>query len=328
VTAEPAPDQASLEAATELASKAPEPAVCDNVLFGTAGWTDPTLVKSGLFYPRGTKTAKDRLAHYGKHFSLVEVDATYYTILPPEMAERWIETTPDRFVFDVKAHPVLTGHPVDTTRLPGDLRLALAESGHEGRRVYPDKIPGELRAEMERRFRAFLDVLLAKDRLGALLLQFPPWFQSTKGNAREIEGVAQRLAGIPLSVEFRHPSWVEAGRRDRVFDMLRALRASYVIVDEPDVATGGVPAVLAVTNPDLAIVRFHGHNVAGWRKGTTVQQRFDYLYSPEELKAWVSPVRKLAGEAKKVHAVFNNCVRNYAVLDAKGLSVLLEGGES
>jgi uncharacterized protein YecE (DUF72 family) len=320
----PAPHDTILEAATELASRAPEPAVAGNVSFGTAGWTEPTLVKSGLFYPRGVKTAKDRLAHYGKHFSLVEVDATYYTILPPETAERWLETTPEGFVFDVKAHPILTGHPVDTTRLSGDLRVALAESGHEGRRVYPDKIPADLRAEMERRFRAFLQVLLDGGRLGALLLQFPPWFQSTKGNARELENVAGRLEGVPLSVEFRHPSWVESARRDRVFDMLRALGASYVVVDEPDVKNGGVPPVVAVTNPELAIVRFHGHNVAGWRKGSTVQERFDYLYSPDELKAWVAPVKRLAAEAKKVHAVFNNCVRNYAVLDAKGLSVLLE----
>lgn len=324
MTAERAPDEALLEAATELASKAPEPAVSGNVLFGTAGWTEPTLLKSGLFYPRGLKTAKDRLEHYGKHFRLVEVDATYYTLLPPEMAERWLATTPSNFVFDVKAHPILTGHPVDATRLPGDLRTALAESGHEGRRVYPDKVPGALRAEMERRFRAFLDVFIEKGRLGALLLQFPPWFQSTKGNARAIEAAAHRLEGVPISVEFRHPSWVEPARQGRVFDMLRAIGASYVVVDEPDVATGGVPVVPVVTNPELAIVRFHGHNAAGWRKGTTVQQRFDYLYSPEELKAWVAPVKKLAGEAKQVHAVFNNCVRNYAVLDAKGLAVLLE----
>ncbi len=96
-------------------------------------------------------------------------------------------------------------------------------------------------------------------------------------------------------------------------------------MDEPDVKQGGVPPLTVVTSPRLALVRFHGKNVSGWeKKGASVQERFDWLYSEEELRAWTAPVRRLAGEAKEVHALFNNCVRNYAVVNAKGLSVLLE----
>jgi uncharacterized protein YecE (DUF72 family) len=324
VTPEAEPDPARLAAATELASRAREPALARNVLFGTAGWTDPSLVKSGLFYPRGTKASKDRLAHYARHFSLVEVDATYYTLLPPEMAERWIAATPAHFVFDVKAHPILTGHPIDTARLPGDIRASLGQRGVEETRLYPHQLPTDVHVEIERRFREFIDVFVNGARLGAVLLQFPPWFQATRGHARVIEDVCRRWESIPVSVEFRHSSWVEASRRERVFSMLRELRASYVVVDEPEAAIGGVPAVPMVTNPELAIVRFHGQNAAGWRRGASVAERFRYLYAPEELAAWTLPVKRLAAEAKKVHAVFNNCVRNYAVVGAKGLSVLLE----
>jgi uncharacterized protein YecE (DUF72 family) len=326
VTGGASPDAELDGAATALAERAPEPAVAGNVLCGTAGWIHPSLVKSGLFYPKGMKTSKDRLAHYAAHFPFVEVDASYYTILPPDMAARWVDLTPEHFIFDVKAFPIFTGHPVDASRLPKDLREELERSGHEGRRIYPDKLPEAVRAEMERRFRMFLDVFIARERLGALLLQFPPWFQSTRKNARTIEETAERLEGIPLAVEFRHPSWVEDARKDRVFDMLRAIGASYVVVDEPVAEIGNVPPIAVVTNPELAVVRFHGQNAAAWRRGTSVAERFRYLYSPEELKAWVAPVRELAKEAKKVHAVFNNCVRNYAVLDAKGLAVLLEEG--
>jgi uncharacterized protein YecE (DUF72 family) len=84
---------------------------------------------------------------------------------------------------------------------------------------------------------------------------------------------------------------------------------------------------VTVTNPRLALVRFHGQNRAGWdKKGASVLERFDYLYRPAELGAWVEPVRRLASEAETVHAVFNNCVRNYAVLNAKDLAFLV--GES
>ena len=127
-----------------------------------------------------------------------------------------------------------------------------------------------------------------------------------------------------MSVEFRHPSWLAEDRRARVFELLAAHRLSYVCVDEPPVPGGGVPPVVQVTNPELSLLRFHGHNRAGWQTpGASVHQRFDYLYSPAELAAWVQPTRLLARESKRVHALFNNCVRNYAVLGAKGLSVLL-----
>jgi uncharacterized protein YecE (DUF72 family) len=319
----PEPDPRVYAEAEGLAGRAPEPALADNVAFGTAGWTDKTLLASGLFYPKDTTSAEARLRHYAHHFQLVEVDATYYTLLPPEVAEHWVAWTPDHFVFDVKAHPIVTGHPVDVTRLPGELKRALEQAGHE-KRVYPERMPLEIASEIEGRFRALVEPLSRAGKLGCVMAQFPPWFSATRGNARRIEALAERWAGVPLSVEFRHKSWLSPERRERVLDLLRAHRLAYVCVDEPDVQAGGVPPIAAVTNPELALVRFHGHNRAGWsKKGASVHERFDYLYAPEELARWVEPVKQLSREAKHVHALFNNCVRNYAVLGAKGLSVLL-----
>jgi uncharacterized protein YecE (DUF72 family) len=184
----------------------------------------------------------------------------------------------------------------------------------------------ESRDEMERRFFEFVEPLETAIRLGCVMLQFPPWFHATRANARRIEAIRERFPAIPFAVEVRHSSWLAESRRARLFDLLGAARMSYVAVDEPDVASGGVPPVTAVTDPELAVVRFHGQNAAGWRRGASVAERFDYLYRPGELGAWVGPVRRLAGEARTVHAVFNNCVRDYAVLGAKGLAVLLEDG--
>jgi uncharacterized protein YecE (DUF72 family) len=80
-----------------------------------------------------------------------------------------------------------------------------------------------------------------------------------------------------------------------------------VVVDAPKTeAKNLVPTVLAVTGP-VAYVRFHGRNADTWNKrGGSAAERFDYLYSEEELREWVPPLRKLAEEARSAYAMFNN----------------------
>ncbi len=101
--------------------------------------------------------------------------------------------------------------------MPSDLKQALIACGHE-RRVTPERLPQELAEEIEVRFRALCEPLRAAGRLGCVMLQFPPWFSATRGNARRIERVAERWQGVPLSVEFRNRSWLSPERRQRVFD--------------------------------------------------------------------------------------------------------------
>jgi uncharacterized protein YecE (DUF72 family) len=54
-------------------------------------------------------------------------------------------------------------------------------------------------------------------------------------------------------------------------------------------------------------VRFHGRNADTWNKRVrTAAERFDYLYSDEELGEWVEPLRELAGQSQEAYAFFNN----------------------
>ncbi|MBM4364288.1 MAG: DUF72 domain-containing protein, partial [Deltaproteobacteria bacterium] len=150
-----------------LARSAPEPAAVGGVAFGTAGWTDPSLVRGQLFYPRGTSTARGRLEHYARHFSLVEVDATYYALPDPAQVAKWIDRTPRGFRFDVKAHASLTGHPIDVARLPSDLRVLVRAPGEATGRVPSRDLPDEVARELERRFREAVAPLERAGRLGA-----------------------------------------------------------------------------------------------------------------------------------------------------------------
>ncbi len=321
--APPAPDPELDHAARELAAQAPSPARAGAVVFGTAGWTDPTLLSCGSFYPDSVRNAADRLRFYAEHFPLVEVDATYYAIPSVAVAERWAARTPPGFVFDIKAHPVFTGHPIERTRLPKDVMAALEGVRPDQRRLYPKDVPEEVRTDLIARFCDVLAPLRSSGKLGCVMVQLPPWTTATRGAARQLERLPELLPNVRIAVELRHGSWLEASRRERVFDLLTCHGLAYVCVDEPDVLGGGVPPVVQATRPDLAIVRFHGHNVQGWRRGASVQERFHYLYAPEELRAWAQPVKSLADASSEVHAVFNNCVRDFAVLNAKGLAALV-----
>ncbi len=319
----PAPPPELYAEATALAQGAPEPALLGHVRFGTAGWSDASLSRDALFYPKTVKTAEARLRHYAAHFPLVEVDATYYALLSSETVARWVEWTPASFQFDVKAHPVFTGHPLEPERLPAEITAALPPA-EPGKRWYADALPRELARDLEQRYFASLAPMIDAGRLTSILLQFPPWFEATRGNARALEALRSRYPEAPFSVEFRHRSWLLPERRERVADLLRAQHFSYVVVDEPDVERGGVPPLCLVTSSRLAVLRFHGQNRRAWQNPrATVAERFNYLYARPELAAWAEAVRRMAGEAENVHAVFNNCVHNYAILNAKSLAVLM-----
>jgi uncharacterized protein YecE (DUF72 family) len=316
-----------LARATALASRAPAPARLGRVRAGTAGWTDPSLSKSQRFYPRGVSSAEERLKFYSSQFSLVEVDSSYYALPSPLNARRWVERTANDFIFNVKAYAPLTQHPMEPSRLPSGIRRVLPDELLEKPRLYPKDLPNEVMDAIWEQFKRALDPLQEAHKLGCVLLQFPPWFTATRGNARVIEDCRERLSRYPVAIEFRHASWGAPERLVRVIDFLRALGAAYVVVDEPQGKASSMPPAVLVADPRLAVVRFHGRRTETWDVHASVAEKFDYLYDPAELEPWAPNVARLAGEAEQVHVVFNNCVQNYAVLGAKGLVALLARSE-
>jgi uncharacterized protein YecE (DUF72 family) len=266
---------------------------------GTCSWADESLSK--YWYPRGTKPA-ERLPYYAEHFDTVEVDSTYYSLPVEEMVERWAERTPEGFVMHVKAFSVMTRHPVKVEQLPPDLRDAV--SLDERGRVEPPS--REVRAEVFRRFRAALEPLRASGKLGGLLFQLPPYTVFKPSSLEYLEWAKEQLAGDELMVEFRHASWLDEENRAETLGFLERLGATHVIVDAPrTTARNVVPTVLALTSPTL-YVRFHGRNAETWNKrGGGAQERFDHLYSKDELREWAEPLRELAGHADQAYALMN-----------------------
>jgi uncharacterized protein YecE (DUF72 family) len=164
--------------------------------------------------------------------------------------------------------------------------------------------------------------LAESGKLGAILLQYPAWFTPKRDNRQELVRARERLREYPVCVEFRAPAWLGPDDVDATVGVLRDHRLALVVVDAPSVS--GLAAVLEVTDPELAVVRFHGRSDSTWNgRATTAAERFRYLYEPGELREWAPRLRELAGSARRVHALMNNCYQDYGVRNAQQLQELL-----
>ncbi|HEX3389733.1 MAG TPA: DUF72 domain-containing protein [Streptosporangiaceae bacterium] len=289
------------------------------VRVGTASWTDRTLLESG-WYPPEADTPEKRLRYYARQFGLVEVDATYYALPAEQTAAAWAARTPAGFIFNVKAFSLFTQHPTRVAALPKDLRPAVEKTGKD--RVYLKDVDPAVADEAWQRFLAALEPLHQAGKLGAILLQFPPWFPIGRARKDYILACAQRVAPRRVCVEFRNHTWMTPDNQRETLDFLTRHRLPYVSVDMPQGYRDSIPPVLAATASDLAVVRLHGHSEKWDSKD--IHERFGYRYSDGELEEWAPRIAALARDAQETHVLFNNCYRDYAQANARQLAGLLK----
>jgi uncharacterized protein YecE (DUF72 family) len=294
------------------------------VLVGTCSWTDKTLTEETDWYPRRSMTAEERLKFYASRFPIVEVDSTYYFPPSPQLARTWVDRTPKRFVMNVKAYSLLTGHPTRPASLWRDLRDELPADVAAKRNLYAHHLEPDALDEVWSRFVDALRPLVKAGKLGAVLMQYPSWFVPKRDNRDELGRMRERMGDLPVCVELRAPTWFRSRDRARTLDLLRDLQLSLVVVDAPK--TSKLPTVLEVTTDDLAVVRFHGRADDTWSARTgTAAERFNYLYSKQQLRPWAKKLESLTDQAREVHALMNNCYQDYGVRNAADLRAMLDG---
>jgi uncharacterized protein YecE (DUF72 family) len=242
------------------------------VAVGTCGYSYSEWVDAG-FYPPGTRSAA-MLGLYGRSFSVVELNYTWYQMARAEALERMVSAAPPHLHFAAKLTRTMTHERDDQWRQ----QLALYRQG-----IAP----------------------LGK-RLLAVLVQLPPEFERSVANRSYLAALLDGLAGLPTAVEFRHRSWAV----DPVFAELSRRRVTLVTVDAPTLP-GLFPALDVITNPELFYARFHGRNLEGWRSGN-MQKKFNYDYRAEELDAWCAAHLPMLGRAASGIIMFNNHVRAQA----------------
>jgi uncharacterized protein YecE (DUF72 family) len=257
---------------------------------GTCGFSYRDWI--GTFYPTGIKSL-EMLPYYAERFAAVEIDSTYYAIPRPALFESMDRRTPASFRFTVKA-------PGSVTHIP------------------PDAAPAG--ADMKS-FRECVEPLVRSKKLGAVLAQFPHSFRPGPAAYARLEELVAAWPDLDLVAEFRHRSW----QADRTLVRLRALGVGICNVDEPRFASLMHPGSEVTSH--IGYVRFHGRNYGKWwKQDRQPSERYDYLYSKEELGEWVGRIAAVEERARDTYVFFNNHRLGKAAANAQDLAGMLSAG--
>jgi uncharacterized protein YecE (DUF72 family) len=233
--------------------------------------------------------------YLAQFFDTIEINTSFYGPIRPEHAKFWLEKVKanERFVFTAKL----------LQRFTHELTATAAD---------------------EKEVRAGFDVLRAAGRLGAVLLQFPFAFHRTEENSTYLEKLLKRFADYPLVVEVRHATWSVP----EVFALLRERGAGFCNIDQPLIGRSLKPS--AETTAPVGYVRLHGRRFDTWftdDPDVPRHERYNYLYSTDELKPWADRVKQVAEDASDVYVVANNHYQGKAAVNALELIAMLNGAK-
>jgi uncharacterized protein YecE (DUF72 family) len=273
-----------------------------DIRVGTSGWNYPSGkgTWNGVFYPPKTRARGapklDELAFYAQHFDTVEINSSFYGVPAPETTKGWASRTPAGFEFSLKLFQKFT-HP----------EMFHKASGQD---------PWDLGRKDVDEFRRAIDPLASAEKLGALLAQFPASFKNEPDSRGYLEWLLERFKDYRVAVELRHRSWSD----DPVetLSLLGSTNAAWTQIDEPKFRLS-IRQDLRPNVKSFYYLRLHGRNAANWWKHDKSEDRYNYLYSTEELEPFAEAVEEASRKVKKAYLYANNhfsakSVANAAIL--------------
>ena len=243
--------------------------------FGPAGWSYSDW--KGIFYPKRKPRGFSEPAYIAEFFDTIEINTSFYNPLNPDHCRLWIEqvSANPRFLFTAKLWQRFT-HEIGAT---------VAD---------------------EKSVRSGFDVLREQQKLGAVLLQFPFSFHNNKENFARLRELLSQFKDYPLVVEVRHATWNDKS----FYDLLAGCSVGFCNIDQPIIGRSLEPSEL-VTSP-IGYVRFHGRRYDTWFSEdpedpeVPAYERYNYLYTKEELEPWAQRVEKVEEESKSTYVITNN----------------------
>jgi uncharacterized protein YecE (DUF72 family) len=263
------------------------PAATPSIRIGPAGWSYKDW-EGTVYPPHGSKF--DPLGYLAGYFDTIEINSPFYRIPPPNHARSWVRR--------VSANPDF--------RFTTKIFRGFTHEKH-------DLAPADLDA-----FRRYLDPLMEADRLGAILIQFPWSFRNTDESRERLVQLFDAFDAYPKALEVRHLTF----QNEAFYEFLAERDVSWVNVDQPLFHDSVKPAD-TVTGP-VGYARLHGRNYEKWFAHAESWERYNYLYSEEELAPWVERIGKMA-QNKDTYVITNNHFRGQAVVNAGELDRALGG---
>jgi uncharacterized protein YecE (DUF72 family) len=249
---------------------------------GTAGWSYEDW--AGIVYPARKERGFHPLAFLAGFINVVEINSTFYRTPPLSMSLHWIKRVEpfSDFLFTVKVHQAFTHDRESWTQKDVD------------------------------DFKLGIEPLCVRDRLASLLFQFPWSFIGSPAHRDYLLRLFRIFSGYPMTVEVRHSSWDDPG----FYRLLAENRVCFCNIDQPVLHNSIKPSAVA-TIPDFSYVRLHGRNTKDWfREGAGRDERYNYLYSRDELEVWIERIKQLGRNTQKVFVITNNHYRGQALANA------------
>ena len=261
------------------------------VRVGLAGWSYDDW--NGIVYPAPRPRDFHEVKFLAQYFDTIEINTSFYQPLRPHLAEQWLTRVAENpgFLFTAKMWQKLTHEPDST-------------------------------AADEQLVRAGFEPLRDAGKLGAVLLQFPFSFHHTPETLARLKRLLHNFREYPLVVEVRHASWA----RPDFYEFLEERGVGFCNIDQPVIGKSMKPTERA-TSP-VGYFRLHGRRYDTWFSDDPAvpsYERYNYLYSEEELRPWANRVEHVAENAEKTFVIANNHYLGKAVVNALQLIHLLRG---
>lgn len=259
------------------------------IKIGPAGWSYKDW--NGIVYPPSPGPDFDPLAYLAKFFDTIEINSSFYRSPAAATAKKWAARVAANanFRFTAKLHKAFT------------------------------HARGKASAADEMEFRAGIDPLAEAEKLGAILIQFPWSFKNELEERQYLVHLLERFKDYPRVLEIRHASW----NSPVIYQILEELGVGFCNIDQPLFAKSIKPSANITSR--IGYVRLHGRNYQNWfRENAGVEERYDYLYSPEELEPWIDRIKEVAKQTRETYVITNNHFRGQAVINALEVKAVIE----
>jgi uncharacterized protein YecE (DUF72 family) len=260
-----------------------------NIYVGPAGWSYKDW--NSIVYPTKRPKGFHEAEFLARIFDTIEINTSFYYPLKTTLASQWVKriSANPRFLFTAKLWQKFTHETAAT-------------------------------AEDVREVRAGFDILADAHRLGAVLLQFPFAFHNTPENLTYMSKLIDEFRTYPLVVEVRHSSW----SHPEFYAHLKQQNVGFANIDQPIIGHSIKPTDEATSN--IGYVRLHGRRYDTWFSDdptTPAFERYNYLYSEQELLPWAERIETVAGHTRSTFVVTNNHFQGKGIVNALQLIHLL-----